>query len=45
MEQPFLNQNSNNINQINTVIQENINIQENQYQNQPNNPLYIYPQE
>ena len=43
MEQPFLNQNPNNINQINTVNQGNIYIQENQQQNQPNNPLDMNP--
>ena len=40
MEQPFLNQNPNNVNQINIVTQGNIYIQENQYQNQPNNPSH-----
>ena len=43
MEEPSLNKNPNNINQINIVTQGNIYIQENQYQNQPNNLLYMNP--
>ena len=43
MDQPFMNQNPNNENQTNIVTQGNIYIQENQYQNQPNNLLYMNP--